>query len=79
MTVTNEIKRVAEDLRPESDYVLCGPGGRQPAGADSKDWKKFRVTVYDPRKMRAHHRPGRHRFLLARDVLEADLVVNVRS
>ncbi|HRT05766.1 MAG TPA: DUF362 domain-containing protein, partial [Kiritimatiellia bacterium] len=77
MTVTNEIKRVAEDLRPESDYVLVDLGADSLLEPISKDWKKFRVTVYDPRKMRAHHRPGRHRFLLARDVLEADLVVNV--
>ena len=77
MTVTNQLKQVAEDLRPESDYVLVDLGPDSLLEPISKDWKKFRVTVYDPRKMRAHHFPGRHRFLLARDILEADLVVNV--
>lgn len=77
MTVTNELKQVAENLRPESDYVLVDLGADSLLEPISGNWKKFRVTVYDPRKMRAHHRPGRHRFLLARDILEADLVVNV--
>lgn len=71
------LKQVAEELRPESDYVLVDLGVDSLLEPISKDWKKFRVTVYDPRKMRAHHRPGRHRFLLAKDILEADLVVNV--
>ncbi|MGD9781250.1 MAG: DUF362 domain-containing protein [Kiritimatiellia bacterium] len=71
-----ELKVVGEELRPESDYVLVDLGLDSLLEAISRDWKKFRVTVYDPRKMWAHHRPGRHRFLIARDVLEADLVVN---
>lgn len=72
-----ELKRVDEELRPESDYVLVDLGADSLLEPISGDWMKFRVTVYDPRKMRAHHRPGRHRYLIARDVLEADLVVNV--
>ena len=71
-----ELKVVGEELRPESDYVLVDLGADSLLEAISRDWKKFRVTVYDPRKMWRHHRPGRHRFLIARDILEADLVVN---
>lgn len=77
MQEAGELKRVEEELRPASDYVLVDLGADSLLEPISKDWKKFRVTVYDPRKMRAHHRPGRHRFLIARDILEADLVVNV--
>ena len=71
------LKMVGEDLRPESDYVLVDLGADSLLEGISKDWKKFRVTVYDPRKMWVHHRPGRHRYLIAREILEADLVVNV--
>ena len=70
-------KQVAEELRPESNYVLVDLGPDSLLEPISEDWKKFRVTVYDPRKMRAHHRPGRHRYLIAREIIEADLVVNV--
>ena len=77
MREEGELKQVAEELRPESEYVLVDLGPDSLLEPISGDWKKFRVTVYDPRKMRAHHRPGRHRFLIAREILEADLVVNV--
>jgi len=77
MTEERGLKSVAEELRPESDYVLVDLGPDSWLEPISRDWKKFRVTVYDPRKMWAHHRPGRHRFLVARDILAADLVVNV--
>ena len=76
MRSEGDLKQVAEDLRPESEYVRVDLGADSLLEPISKDWKKFRVTVYDPRKMRAHHRPGRHRFLIAREILEADLVVN---
>ncbi len=74
---SGKLKLVGEELRPESDYVLVDLGRDSLLEPISRDWKKFRVTVYDPRKMWAHHRPGRHRFLIAREILEADLVVNV--
>ena len=77
MRQDGDLKRVAEELRPESDYALVDLGADSWLEPISGEWKKFRVTVYDPRKMREHHRPGRHRFLVAREILEADLVVNV--
>ena len=77
MKQAGELKLVDEELHPESDYVLVDLGRDSLLEPISKDWKKFRVTVYDPRKMWNHHRPGLHRFLIARDILEADLVVNV--
>jgi len=79
-TVTTEdaagVKHVAEAVRGEEGYVLVNLGADSFLEPISRDWKRFRVTVYDPRKMRRHHRPGFHRFLLAKDVFEADLVVN---
>lgn len=77
MRTEGGLKRVAEELRPESNYVLVDLGRDSLLEPISGDWKKFRVTVYDPRKMWTHHRPGRHQFLIAREILEADLVVNV--
>lgn len=77
MKQVGELKRVAEELRPESEYVLVDLGKDSLLEPISSDWKKFRVTVYDPRLMWRQHRPGRHRFLIAREILEADLVVNV--
>lgn len=69
-------KHVSESLKPESDYVLVDLGEKSLLEAISGDWKKFRVTVYDPRKMWKRHSPGRHQYLIARDLLDADLVLN---
>lgn len=77
MREVGPLKFVEEELRPESEYVQVDLGADSLLEPISADWKKFRVTVYDPRKMWAHHRPGRHRYLVAREILEADLVVNV--
>lgn len=68
---------VSENQHPEHDYVQVDLGTESLLEPLSANWKAFRVTVYDPRKMWRHHRPGRHQYLLAREVLEADLVVNV--
>ena len=37
----------------------------------------FRVTCYKPSLMAAHHRPGRHEYLVVKRVLDSDLVINV--
>ncbi len=37
----------------------------------------FRVTMYDPRALDETHAPGRHRYLVARELIEADVVFNV--
>lgn len=79
-TITSEtasgVKTVREDFRGEDHYVLADLGADSLLEPISRDWKRFRVTVYDPRKMWNHHAPGRHRFLLAREVFEADLILN---
>jgi hypothetical protein len=38
---------------------------------------KFRVTQYPPAQLARTHGPGRHRYLVAREVLDADLVINL--
>jgi hypothetical protein len=38
---------------------------------------RFRVTMYKPSLLGQHHRPGMHRYLIRKDVLEADLLVNL--
>jgi len=37
----------------------------------------FRVTMYDPTLLIRTHAPGRHQYLIAREVLDADVVVNL--
>jgi len=41
------------------------------------DSEKFRVTMYDPEQLKKTHRPGRHQYLIAREVVDADVVINL--
>jgi hypothetical protein len=68
---------VSEDRQALDDFVLVDLGTRSLVEPIARDYRRFRVTMYDPRRMKVNHRPGLHRYLIARDVLEADLVLNV--
>ncbi len=68
---------VAEDRQPMGQYVLFDLGSKSLLEPLAADAEKFRITMYDPLHMRENHRPGVHRYLVARDVIEADLIVNL--
>jgi len=68
---------VETELRPETEYVLVDMATNSLLEPISSDARKFRVTMYDPRKMWKHHSQGLHRYLVAKEVLEADLVINL--
>ena len=38
---------------------------------------EFRVTGYDPDILKQHHYPGTHRYLIARDIIDADVVISL--
>jgi hypothetical protein len=52
-----------------------GPDSLLEPITDDKD--DFRVTCYDPRLMAKTHGKGRHRYLVAKDVIAADVVINL--
>jgi len=70
--------RVArEDQQPEDDFVMFDLGADSLLEPVTDRRGRFRVTQYDPRKMQTTHAPGRHCYLVARAIIEADVVVNV--
>jgi uncharacterized protein (DUF362 family) len=71
------VRIAAENLQPEDRFVLFDLGPESLLEPVTDDRGSFRVTWYDPRLMARTHRPGRHQYLVAREVLEADVVVNV--
>lgn len=42
-----------------------------------RDWKRFRVTNYNPHTMREHHNAERHEYLIARSLLSSPVVINL--
>jgi uncharacterized protein (DUF362 family) len=64
-------------VRPFEDYVLFDLGAESLLEPISKDAEKFRVTMYNPELMKQTHSPGRHQYLVAREVIDADVVINL--
>jgi uncharacterized protein (DUF362 family) len=69
--------QVSEERHGLEEFVLVDLASRSQLEPIAGDFAQFRVTMYDPRKLPQNHRPGVHRYLVARDILEADLIINV--
>ncbi|MBQ7252626.1 MAG: DUF362 domain-containing protein, partial [Kiritimatiellae bacterium] len=72
-----KVRHVAEGARGLEHYVEPDLGADSFLEPVSGGADTFRVTMYDPAKLSSHHARGRHRYLLAREAFEADLVVNL--
>jgi uncharacterized protein (DUF362 family) len=75
--VDDGIRRANENVRSESNYVLFDIGAESYLEPVTDQQKSFRVTMYPPKLMAETHGPGRHRYLVAKEVLEATIIVNL--
>jgi len=71
------VRTASENLRDESEFTLFDLGRESLLEPITNESGAFRVTCYDPRLMRRTHAPGRHQYLVARAVLDADVVINL--
>jgi uncharacterized protein (DUF362 family) len=76
-TFTDGIRQAHEDLVPLDRFVLFDLEASSLLEAVTTDRRAFRVTQYDPEKLARTHQPGRHQYLVTRDILDADVVVNL--
>lgn len=67
----------SEGVVPLDQFVLFDLGQDSLLEPISTKPGAFRVTQYDPTQMARTHRPGTHRYLIARAVIEADVVINL--
>jgi uncharacterized protein (DUF362 family) len=65
------------NLRPREQYALFDLGMESLLEPISQDAGRFRVTMYNPDLMRQTHALGKHQYLVASEVLEADVVINL--
>jgi uncharacterized protein (DUF362 family) len=67
-----------EECQPIEHYILYNLGCESSLEAITNPSKsEFRVTMYNPDWMKRTHAPGKHQYLVARDVIDADVVINV--
>ena len=71
------VRVASEDLQAEDRFALFDLAGESLLEPVTDDRASFRVTCYDPQLMARTHAPGRHQYLVAKDVLEADVVINL--
>lgn len=67
----------AEGVRDMSHYVLFDLGKESLLEPLAPDAERFRVTMYNPDLLSRTHAPGRHQYLIAREVIDADAVINL--
>lgn len=69
--------RTTELRRSDADYVLFDVGEESALEPVTRPDTEFRVTMYDPHALQRTHAPGRHRYLVAREAVDADVVINL--
>ena len=73
----NGVRVADEDALPEDEFVLFDLGSESLLEPITDEKDDFRVTCYDPRLLAKTHGRGTHRYLVAKDVIAADVVINL--
>jgi uncharacterized protein (DUF362 family) len=73
----NGVRVAAESLQSEERFVLFDLGRQSLLEPITDGRDSFRVTCYDPRLLARTHAPGRHQYLVAKEVIEADVIINL--
>ena len=71
------VRQAFEDQLPLERFILFDLGVESLLEPITDKKGSFRVTQYDPRAMATTHGPGRHQYLVAREVIEADVIINL--
>ena len=75
--IVDGVRIASENRQPEDQFVLFDLGHESLLEPITNDRKALRVTCYDPRLLAKTHAPGRHQYLVSRDVIAADVVINL--
>lgn len=69
--------RVVETSRSVEDYVRFDLGTHSSLEPITDEQGRFRVTMYDPEALKRTHAQGKHEYLIAREAIEADVIINL--
>lgn len=76
-TLVHGVRIATDAAQPEDRFALFNLGKESLLESITDGRGRFRVSWYDPRPMAQTHNPGFHQYLVTKDVLEADLVINL--
>jgi len=72
-----ENNKVEKDLHPQSDYIIFDLGEQSNLEPITSHSNNFRVTCYSPDRLAASHHKGVHKYCIARDVFESDVIITI--
>lgn len=75
--INDGVRNAAEGIRSLDNYVLFDLGPSSLLEPITPRPGAFRVTQYSPTELARTHTNGRHQYLIAREALAADVVVNL--
>jgi uncharacterized protein (DUF362 family) len=75
--LVNGVRLAAENLQSEDQFVLFNLGRDSLLEPVSGNGNRFRVAWYDPRLMAKTHHAGVHQYLVAKAVIDADVIINL--
>jgi uncharacterized protein (DUF362 family) len=75
--IVHGVRVAAENLQSEDHFTLFDLGRESLLEPISGDDHRFRVAWYDHRLMAKTHHPGKHQYLVAYEVMDADVIVNL--
>ncbi len=75
--IVHGVRVAAENLQSEDHFTLFDLGHESLLEPISGDDHRFRVAWYDHRLMAKTHHPGKHQYLVAREVMDADVIINL--
>lgn len=75
--IVHGVRVAAENLQSEDHFTLFDLGRESLLEPISGDDHRFRVAWYDHRLMAKTHHPGKHQYLVAREVMDADVIINL--
>lgn len=73
----NGVRIAEENRQTEENFVLYNLGQDSLLEPLTDERDSFRVTCYDPRLMAKTHSRGNHQYLVAREIIESDVVINL--
>ena len=75
--IVHGVRVAAENLQSEDHFTLFDLGRESLLEPISGEDHRFRVAWYDHRLMAKTHHPGKHQYLVAREVMDADVIINL--
>lgn len=70
-------KVIEENVRPLDDYVIFDLGDRSYLEPITTTDNRFRVTSYNPDRMAEVHHKGTHKYCIAKDVFDYDVIITI--